>query len=67
MTATHLRKRLGVIALTGTLMLGGGVAWAAGEIPLFIVMLALAWQWFQTDMREARRGERQAERDDDAA
>jgi putative copper resistance protein D len=45
---------------------GGGVAWAAGEIPLFIVMLALAWQWFQTDMREARRGERQAERDDDA-
>ena len=45
---------------------GGGVAWAAGEIPLFIVMLALAWQWFQTDMREAWRGERQAERDDDA-
>ncbi len=45
---------------------GGGVAWAAGEIPLFIVMLALAWQWYQTDMREARRGERQAERDDDA-
>jgi len=45
---------------------GGGVAWAAGEIPLFIVMLALAWQWFQSDMREARRGERQAERDEDA-
>ncbi|MEH6381653.1 MAG: cytochrome c oxidase assembly protein, partial [Dietzia cercidiphylli] len=45
---------------------GGGVAWAAGEIPLFIVMLALAWQWYQSDMRDARRGERQAERDDDA-
>lgn len=45
---------------------GGGVAWAAGEIPLLIVMLALSWQWFQVDMREARRGERQAERDDDA-
>ena len=45
---------------------GGGVAWAAGEIPLFIVMLALAWQWYQSDMREARRGERQADRDDDA-
>ncbi|MGI9589031.1 MAG: cytochrome c oxidase assembly protein, partial [Dietzia maris] len=44
---------------------GGGIAWAAGEIPLFIVMLALAWQWFQSDMREARRGERQADRDDD--
>ena len=45
---------------------GGGVAWAAGEIPLVIVMLALAWQWYQSDMREARRGERQADRDDDA-
>ncbi|MDX2356542.1 cytochrome c oxidase assembly protein [Dietzia sp. PP-33] len=45
---------------------GGGVAWAAGEIPLFIVMLALAWQWYQSDMRDARRGERQSERDDDA-
>ena len=45
---------------------GGGVAWAAGEIPLLIVMLALAWQWYQSDMREARREERQAERDDDA-
>lgn len=45
---------------------GGGVAWAAGEIPLVIVMLALAVQWYQSDMREARRGERQAERDDDA-
>ena len=45
---------------------GGGVAWAMGEIPLFIVMIALAWQWYQSDMREARRGERQADRDDDA-
>lgn len=45
---------------------GGGVAWAMGEIPLLVVMLALAWQWFQSDMREARRGERQADRDDDA-
>lgn len=45
---------------------GGGIAWAAGEIPLFVVMLALAWQWFQSDMREARRGERQADRDEDA-
>ena len=45
---------------------GGGVAWAMGEIPLFIVMIALAWQWYQSDMREARRSERQADRDDDA-
>lgn len=45
---------------------GGGVAWAAGEIPLVIVMLALAVQWYRSDMRDARRAERQAERDDDA-
>ena len=45
---------------------GGGVAWAMGEIPLFIVMIALGFQWYQSDMREARRSERQADRDDDA-
>ncbi|GLB62716.1 ABC transporter permease [Dietzia sp. NCCP-2495] len=45
---------------------GGGVAWAMGEIPLFIVMVALGFQWYSSDMREARRGERQADRDDDA-
>ena len=45
---------------------GGGIAWAAGEIPLVIVMIALSWQWYQSDMRDARRAERQAARDDDA-
>ena len=45
---------------------GGAVAWAAGEIPLLIVMIALAMQWMTSDRKEARREERQAERDDDA-
>lgn len=45
---------------------GGAVAWAAGEVPLLIVMVALSVQWLGSDRREASRQERQAERDDDA-
>lgn len=46
--------------------LGGGIAWAAGEMPLVIVMLALLVQWARSDERTARRLDRAAERDDDA-
>ncbi|WP_197083430.1 cytochrome c oxidase assembly protein, partial [Mycobacterium nebraskense] len=46
--------------------LGGGIAWAAGELPLVIVMLALLVQWARSDNRTARRLDRAAERDDDA-
>ena len=46
--------------------LGGGIAWAAGEVPLVIVMLALLVQWARSDKRTARRLDRAAERDDDA-
>ncbi|SON61523.1 hypothetical protein MSIMFI_03037 [Mycobacterium simulans] len=46
--------------------LGGGIAWAAGEVPLVIVMLALLVQWARSDERTARRLDRAAERDDDA-
>ncbi|WP_040522115.1 cytochrome c oxidase assembly protein [Gordonia araii] len=45
---------------------GGGIAWAAGEIPLVLVMLALLFQWRREDAKEARRYDRNAERDDDA-
>lgn len=45
---------------------GGGVAWAFGEIPTLIVMLAVAVQWARSDERAARRLDRQADRDDDA-
>ncbi|WP_301546977.1 cytochrome c oxidase assembly protein [Gordonia sp. X0973] len=45
---------------------GGGIAWAAGEIPLVLVMVALAVQWRREDDKEARRYDRNAERDDDA-
>jgi cytochrome c oxidase assembly factor CtaG/putative copper export protein len=41
--------------------LGGGIAWAAGEIPLLIVVIALLIQWSRQDERSARRADRQAE------
>ena len=47
--------------------LGGSIAWATGEMPLVIVMLALLIQWSRSDERAARRMDRLADRDDDAA
>ncbi len=52
--------------LIGDQRLGGGIAWAAGELPLVIVMLALLVQWARSDKRTARRLDRAADRDDDA-
>ena len=47
--------------------LGGGMAWAMGEIPLVLVMVAILFQWFRTDTREAKRFDRAEERNEDAA
>ncbi|OBF01898.1 cytochrome c oxidase assembly protein [Mycobacterium sp. 852002-10029_SCH5224772] len=52
--------------LLGDQRLGGGIAWAAGELPLVIVMLALLIQWARSDRRTAKRLDRAADRDDDA-
>lgn len=52
--------------LIGDQKLGGGMAWAAGELPLVIVMIALLAQWRRTDERTAKRLDRAADRDDDA-
>jgi cytochrome c oxidase assembly factor CtaG/putative copper export protein len=41
---------------------GGAIAWAFGEIPVFIVLLALVFQWFVEDQRVARRADRLADR-----
>ncbi len=38
--------------------LGGGIAWAAGEIPLILVVLSLAIQWSRQDKRAAMRKDR---------
>jgi putative copper resistance protein D len=52
--------------LLGDQRLGGGIAWAAGEIPLVLVMIALLIQWRRSDQRTAKRLDRAADRDDDA-
>lgn len=46
---------------------GGGIAWATGELPLVLIMLALLVQWSRADERSAKRLDRAADRDDDAA
>lgn len=45
---------------------GGSFAWASGEVPLVVVMLALLIQWSRSDARLAQRTDRAAERDHDA-
>jgi putative copper resistance protein D len=52
--------------LIGDQRLGGGIAWAAGEVPLVLVMIALLIQWRRSDQRTATRLDRAADRDDDA-
>lgn len=46
--------------------LGGGLAWASGELPMLVVVVALVTQWARMDERQARRADRQADRDGDA-
>jgi cytochrome c oxidase assembly factor CtaG/putative copper export protein len=46
--------------------LAGGLAWASGEAPLLIVVVALAIQWSRQDERSARRDDRRADADGDA-
>jgi cytochrome c oxidase assembly factor CtaG/putative copper export protein len=52
--------------LIGDQHLGGSIAWAAGEVPLVVVLLALLIQWQRSDERTAVRQDRAAERDRDA-
>lgn len=46
--------------------LGGGIAWAMGEIPLLLVMGAILVQWFGSDSREAKRFDRSESRTNDS-
>jgi putative copper resistance protein D len=52
--------------LLGDQRLGGGIAWAAGELPLVVVMIALVVQWRRSDERVAKRMDRAADSGDDA-
>lgn len=47
--------------------LGASIGWLLGDYPLAILAGALVWAWVRDDTREARRLDRQADRDDDAA
>ncbi|GAA0967866.1 cytochrome c oxidase assembly protein [Actinocorallia libanotica] len=48
------------------LQTGGAIAWGFGEIPTFIVLIAIVVQWAVSDQRLSRRTDRKAERDEDA-
>ena len=52
--------------LAGEQRLGGEIAWATGELPLLVVIVALVGQWFTQEQRLNRRRDRAAARDDDA-
>jgi putative membrane protein len=43
----------------------GGIAWAFSEIPSVLVLVALVFQWYRSEQREARRMDRAADRDGD--
>ncbi|MCF2528074.1 cytochrome c oxidase assembly protein [Yinghuangia sp. KLBMP8922] len=46
--------------------MGGGIAWAFGEVPTVIVLLVIFSQWMRSEERLARRKDRAADRDGDA-
>lgn len=47
-------------------LFGGQVAWGISEIPTLILLIVIAVQWSRSDDREAKRRDRQVDRDGDA-
>ncbi|WP_265520128.1 cytochrome c oxidase assembly protein [Oerskovia flava] len=45
---------------------GGAVAWGVGELPTLVLAIVVAISWTRSDERDARRRDRQADRDGDA-
>lgn len=45
---------------------GGGITWGVGEFPMLILALLTALTWMRADEHDARRLDRQADRDNDA-
>ncbi|GLP64072.1 MULTISPECIES: cytochrome c oxidase assembly protein [unclassified Streptomyces] len=43
----------------------GGIAWAFSEIPSVLVLIALLFQWYGSEQRQAKRTDRAADRDGD--
>ncbi|GAA2285435.1 membrane protein [Streptomyces ruber] len=55
---------LGIDALSDQ-SAAGGIAWAFSEVPSVLVLLALLFQWYRSEQRQAKRKDRAAERDGD--
>ncbi|MFF9864525.1 cytochrome c oxidase assembly protein [Streptomyces sp. NPDC013953] len=55
---------LGIDAL-GDQNAAGGIAWAFSEIPSVLVLIALVYQWYRSEQRQAVRKDRAADRDGD--
>jgi putative membrane protein len=55
---------LGIEALSDQTA-AGGIAWAFSEVPSVLVLLALLFQWYGSEQRQARRSDRAADRDGD--
>jgi putative copper resistance protein D len=47
-------------------LFGGQIAWGLSEIPSLLVMIVIGVQWSRSDDREAKRIDRQADRDGNA-
>ncbi len=45
---------------------GGGIAWGIGEMPTLALAMLVTLDWLRRDERDARRSDRQADRDEDA-
>ncbi|MEU4210919.1 cytochrome c oxidase assembly protein [Streptomyces sp. NPDC026206] len=63
-TYMHPPASLGIDALDDQ-KAGGGIAWAFSEIPSVLVLLALVYQWYRSEQRQARRSDRAADRNGD--
>ncbi|WP_030686140.1 cytochrome c oxidase assembly protein [Streptomyces globisporus] len=55
---------LGIDALTDQ-NAAGGIAWAFSEIPSVLVLIALVYQWYHSEQRQAVREDRAADRNGD--
>jgi cytochrome c oxidase assembly factor CtaG len=64
-TFSHPAASLGIDPLNDQTS-AGGIAWAFSEVPSVIVLVALLFQWYNSEQRQARRSDRAADRDGDA-
>jgi putative membrane protein/putative copper resistance protein D len=63
-TFEHPPASLGIDALSDQ-NAAGGIAWAFSEIPSVLVLIALLFQWYRSEQRQAKREDRAADRDGD--